>query len=117
MKFELKLLSALDKVFQDQEPFLQPDLPMPCGFQNENFAFQAAYCLTDTEEMWIDFRVEIDSPIASCIHVRQVKQVPVSFPIYDDHDDDYVRTAPGMYPDLLSEIHLASLYAFPNRWR
>lgn len=116
MKFELKLLSALDKVFQDQEPFAQPDLPMPCGFQNENFAFQAAYRLTDTEEMWIDFRVEIDSPIASCIHVRQVKQVPVSFPIYDDHDDDYVRTAPGMYPDLLSEIHLASLYAFPNRW-
>ena len=115
MNFQIKLLSSLDKVFQDQEPFAQPELPMPCGFQNETFAFQAAYCMTDGDT-WVDFRVEIDSPIAPCIHVRQVRQAPVSFPVYDDHDDDYERTAPGLYPDLLSEIHLASLYAFPNRW-
>ena len=115
MKFQIKLLSSLDKVFQDEEPFPQPGLPLPCGFQNESFAFQAAYCMTQ-EDTWVDLRVEIDSPIASCIHVRQVRQVPVSFAIYDDHDADYLRTAPGLYPDLLSEVSLASLYAFPGRW-
>ena len=115
MNFQLKLLSSLDKVFQDCEPQPQKDLPIPAGFQNETFAFQAAYCMTD-EDTWVDFRVEIDSPIADCVRVRQVKQVPVNFAIYDDHDDAYERTAPGMYPDLLSEPHLASLFAFPNRW-
>lgn len=115
MKFQIKLLSSLDKVFQDEEPFAQNGLPMPCGFQNETFAFQLAYCMTE-EDTWVDLRVEIVSPIASHVHVRQVRQVPVSFAIYDDHDDDYERTGPGMYPDLLSEIRLASLYAFPNRW-
>ena len=115
MKFQLKLLSSLDKVFQDAEPFAQPGLPLPGGFQNETFAFQLAYCMTE-EDTWVDLRVEIESPIASHVRVRQVRQVPVTFAIYDDHDDDYERTGPGMYPDLLSEIHLASLYAFPNRW-
>ena len=115
MNFQIKLLSSLEKVFQDREPFAQPDLPLPCGFQNENFAFQAAYCMTGGDT-WVDFRVEIVSPIADRIRVRQVKQAPVSFAIYDDHDDDYERTAPGLYPDRLSDIHLASLYAFPNRW-
>lgn len=115
MKFQIKLLSSLDKVFQDEEPFPLPGLPLPCGFQNESFAFQAAYCMTQ-EDTWVDLRVEIDSPIASCIHVRQVRQVPVSFAIYDDHDADYLRTGPGLYPDLLSEVQLASLYAFPGRW-
>ena len=115
MTFDLLLLSSLEKVFQDQAPVEQPDLPLPSGFQNEVFAFQAAYRMTDGDT-WVDFRVEIVSPIASCVHVRQVKQVPVAFPIYDDCDDDYVRTAPGLYPDLLSETRLASLYAFPNRW-
>ena len=115
MKFQLKLLSSLDKVFQDREPLIQPDLPIPSGFQNEAFSFQAAYCMTE-EDTWVDFRVEIVSPIAFCVHVRQVRQVPVAFAIYDDHDQDYERTSPGLYPDLLSKIHLASLYAFPNRW-
>lgn len=115
MKFQIKLLSSLEKVFQDREPQLQPGLPLPGGFQNEKFAFQAAYCMTDADT-WVDFRVEVDSPIAEYIHVRQVRQVPVAFAIYDDHDADYERTSPGMYPDLLSEVHLASLYAFPGRW-
>ena len=54
MKFQIKLLSSLDKVFQDEEPFPQPGLPLPCGFQNESFAFQAAYCMTqaDTWAIW-----------------------------------------------------------------
>lgn len=115
MKLEMKLLSSLEKVFQDQAPQEQADLPMPSGFENETLSFQAAYCLREWDT-WVDMRVEIDSPIADCVHVRQVQQVPVKFAIYDDHDDDFLRTDPGMYPDLLREIRLASLYAFPNRW-
>lgn len=115
MKLEMKLLSSLEKVFQDQAPEEQTDLPMPSGFENETLSFQTAYCLREWDT-WVDMRVEIDSPIAACVHVRQVQQVPVKFAIYDDHDDNFLRADPGMYPDLLQEIRLASLYAFPNRW-
>lgn len=115
VEFTFKLLSSLDKVFQDQEPLEQKDLPLPSGFQNETTSFQAAYRMTGAEP-WVDFRVEIISPLKDHIRVRQVRQVPVQFPIYDNCDTDYLRTSPGLYPDLLSVPHLASLYAFPGRW-
>lgn len=118
MRFQLKLLSSLEKVFLDQEPEHQTELPMSSGFQNEVLSFQTAFCMTE-EENRVEFRIEIDSPIAGCVHARQVRCVPVSLAVYSypaKPDGNYLRTTPGMYPDLLSELKPASLFALPERW-
>lgn len=110
---ELKLLSAMKKVFLHQEPhetelFLQ-------GFRNEVITFQAAYTLREPiTRMYVDLC--IDSPIREYIHVRQVEHVPVRYPAPLDSDDYYLSKEPGLYPDLLREIGPHTLRARHGQW-
>ena len=39
---QLKLISALEKVFLDEEPVERPEDGLLSGFQNETISFQAA---------------------------------------------------------------------------
>ena len=43
MELQMKLLSALDKVFLDTEPVERPENGVVSGFRNEVITFQAAY--------------------------------------------------------------------------
>ena len=49
--------------------------------------------------------LELKGPLASFATVRDVRYVPVDRPINPDHyDSQYLRTAPGLYPDLLTPL-------------
>lgn len=114
MAFEMHALSSLEKVFCDQAP--QAEAPEVQGFQNEMLCFQLAYCYgPESEERTPFLRVSVQSEIR--VHVRQVKQVPVQRPAYLHTDGDYLRSAPGLYPDLLREITPYNLRAFPGQWQ
>ena len=102
MNLELRLVSSMNKVFLDEAP--REDLPrqgMTC-FGNECFSFQAAWTNHDPEARTM-VRLEVRSPLGACVRVRRVYHMPVRFAAFPDSDDNYLRTTPGLYPDLLDE--------------
>src|SRR5699024_1152434 len=59
----------------------------------------------------------VPSDLADRIQLRTVGLAPSEFPIYPDHDDDVLRTTPGLYPDPLYPVTDEGIIAFPNQWR
>lgn len=103
MKIKLKLLSSLAKVFLDSEPVENPGDGKLTGFLNETVSFQAAWGGYEGDEGRSTATLTVTSPIASIVHVRQVRHIPVRFTTYPDADANYLRKEPGLFPDLLSE--------------
>lgn len=114
MELQMKLLSALEKVFLDTEPVERPEDGILSGFRNEVMSFQAAYTLKAGTRDYVN--VEVVSPIARYVRVRSVRHVPVRFAAFAEDGDNYLRTAPGLYPDLLTEIRPHALRAYENQW-
>lgn len=110
---QIKLVSSLEKVFLDQEP--SEEALMVEGFRNEIMSFQVAYTLREqVNRMYVS--LEIDSPIAAYVHIRQVEHVPVRFAAPVDSDEYYLRQNAGLYPDLLREIGPHTMRARFGQW-
>ncbi len=106
----LKLFSALEKLF----PAALPDTPAPgklSGFENEILSFQAALRAEDTPWGRQEIAVEVVSPIAGAVSVRQVKNVPVSMACYPGSDEGYLFRDARMAPDLLLPLAPHTLFA------
>lgn len=111
MNVDMRILTSLDKVFYDEAP-----VETSCcfqGFQNEKISFQLAYHWD--QPVREEVKLEVQSPIQSCITIRQVRQVPVERAIFEGCEEDCLRTAPGLYPDLLTAVapHQAHIH---HRW-
>ena len=75
--YEFKLLSALYKVFPEEEP--QEDFSVPLtALQNETVSFQAAYKIPSPGEGCL--RVAVESPISGRVRLRTVELAPSRFP-------------------------------------
>ncbi len=113
-KIMMKLVSALDKVFVDSEPVERPEDAMLSVFRNEVGSFQAAYTLTRAPRGFVE--LEIVSPIKEWVRVRSVKHVPVRFATFYDNTNNYLRTGPGLYPDLLSDVQPHLIRGYWRQW-
>lgn len=113
--YRMKLVSALEKVFSDQEPVYRPECMVLTGLKGETVSFQAA-CICDGF-MKSRVTVKIESPIQESIRVRKVEYVPVGRACGPVVDDNYLRTESGMYPDLLRDLVKNEVDIFPGRWR
>ena len=115
MELKMKLVSALEKVFLDEEPVEKPEAGRIEGFQNETISFQAAFSLVSPDaRAWV--WPKIVSPLADYIRVRTVRHVPVRFTCLPDSGDNYLRKTPGLYPDLLQDIVPRRLHAYGGQW-
>lgn len=114
-KYQMKLLSSLEKVFPDKEPVFRPECGCLTVLKNDVVSFQVAF--SGTNEFRETVTVNVSSPIANLIKVREVGLVPVSFPCYPVTDDNYLRTSPGMYPDILKELDDNRVDIVPGQWR
>ena len=111
-----KILSSLEKVFLDQEPKAAPGL-VPEGFMGETISFQLAYCMPNDARRFDTYcQLRIESDIAEFVRLRRVVHVPVHLSVYCDADDDYVRKAPGLYPDMLVDVDQCKLRCLPGDW-
>ena len=108
-KFELKIISGLEKCFMDERLEDKKALKEISMLSNERLGFQVCYS-ADTElykRCKVYCKLELDSPIKEYIKLSSVEQVPVRMPIYlDQNDDNYLRKTPGLYPDLLLPFSL-----------
>ena len=115
MEYEIKLLSSLVKVFQDETPVYQPECQILNALWGETVSFQAAY--TTTHPLREMLEVNIVSPLQKYLKVRTVEQVPVGRAVNSEIDDNYLKTTSGIYPDLLREIEDKKVIVCSNQWR
>lgn len=115
MKYEMKLLSSLAKVFQDEIPVYQMECQILSGLWGETVSFQAAYTTDNPLREILELKVE--SPIKDAVKVRSVEQVPVGRATNGIVDDNYLKTTSGLYPDLLREIRDDRVIACSHQWR
>lgn len=115
IKYEMKLLSSLVKVFQDETPVYRPECQVLSALWGETVSFQVAY--TGDFFMRERLAVQVVSPIADHVCVRTVEQVPVGRATNGIVDDNYLKTTSGLYPDLLRDLKDGKAIVCSNQWR
>lgn len=107
-------LSSLTKVFAD-EPLSASPVEEGTALENEVYSFQVAY---HSPSLVSELRPRVESDLADIVTVRAVGLAPCELPWREEHDDDVVRTTPGLYPDPLHPIEVESgVVAPPEQWR
>ena len=103
--------SSLEKIFPDEKPREMTD--EITALQDETVSFQVAYHFDAPR--YIRGKIEINT-VLPC-HIRKVSLVPVNYPCHRKKDDGYLRTTPGLYPDLLEEIIENKILLVPDQWQ
>ena len=112
---QTKVISALHKVFPDSEPedFLQAG--SESVLLNETYSFQTVY-IGGAEKKW--FKVKTRCSKDYNVKIYSVGLVPSELPAYAEYDDNYIKTEPGLYPDVLRPIGDGyECFAQPGFWR
>lgn len=103
---DVLLCDDLEKVFPDRRPrALDASIPL-IGYRGERTAFQVAL-LAERRSAWDHLRsaaLTVRAPQGVSARVRAVDLVPVSLPAPVDAGPEYLRTAPGLFPDLLRPL-------------
>lgn len=117
MKTQLRLknLSALYKVFPDETPEESEKAQELTALRGETVSYQVAFAFDAAHSRFVRLRVE--SPLGDWIRVREVKYVPCAYPAHPETDDNYLRTAPGLYPDLLADLQKDGVMFVAGQWR
>lgn len=108
---QTRLISSMEKVFPEKELKAEE---YRCGeaFGGERLNFQLAYYWEGTPA-WA--RAEVVSPLKG-VTVRSVELEPAEYVCPVVHDDNYLRTQPGLFPDILKPVE-GELRLIPGQWR
>ncbi|MCJ8012127.1 DUF4091 domain-containing protein [Paenibacillus sp. KQZ6P-2] len=113
-KFETRIVHSLVKIFPDQE-LAETAAASGAALLNEVFSYQVAY---RSKHLMPEVKVTAESGIGDRITLRSVGLVPSEYPVQHDHDDNMLRTTPGLYPDPLLPLNGDGvLRAYPGQWR
>ena len=103
-----KLTSSLEKVFIDDKIDIFPVTKYITALKGERFSVQLLY-VDEGPEYSMPWRtlvdLELGGSLAEYATVRDVRNVPVDRPVNPEkYDEQYLRTTPGIYPDLLTPL-------------
>ena len=99
----------MEKCFADSDIGTFATLTHLSALKNERISFQLLYT-DDTNDATLPYRstnygLQIEGVPQEVVSVRRVDCVPVTIAcLAEGADDNYLRTAPGLYPDLLSPL-------------
>lgn len=97
---DLRIVSALAKVFPHNAPPAQPEKSRLSALRGETVSFQAAY-LQQEDGLRAWAKLKVDAPSEINIQVRRVRYMPGDIPAHFKTDGGYIKTDDGLYPDLL----------------
>ncbi len=101
---EFQLVSSLEKVFFDQAPKAMAAKRLS-GLRGEVLSFQVAcYGEKKGTDIWDrPVSLRLKSPLHQHLRCRVVGAVPSDYPAppAEERDDNYLRTQPGLFPDVL----------------
>ncbi len=93
-------LSSLHKVFPDENYVNLQELSGTAALKGERVSYQILYTSGKTREYLADISAQADPRLK--VELRSVGFVPSLLPARKDEKDEfYLRTAPGLYPDVL----------------
>lgn len=96
MAVEAYITSSLEKIFMDEDRLATP-LTSLSALRGETVGFQVV-CRSDEQRVYT--RANVTCSLAEPT-IYEVKSVPVTLSVYGGGDGDFLRTTPGLYPDLL----------------
>lgn len=114
-QLQLRLVNSLEKIFPDEKPNKKNKKLDLTSLQNETISFQVAYFYQEQVTQYT--QIEVVSALKDHICIREVRLVPSNYPCHPTVDDGYLRTAPGMYPDLLRDIKDNRIKLIRGQWR
>lgn len=106
-----RLISSMEKVFPQKE-LPAEEYRSGEAFLGERLNFQMAYFW---EEMSDWACVEAESSLQG-VTVRTVELEPAEYVCPIDRDDNYLRTQPGLFPDILKPLE-GEIRLMPGQWR
>ena len=102
-----RIVSSMEKAFPDSIMENFPKYAAASAFYGMQTSFQLLF--TDTDYAAPKHRfvtVKLLGDLAEHVAIRTVEYIPSLQPIYPGRsDDNYLRTTPGLYPDLLRPLH------------
>ena len=112
-----KIISSLEKVFIDRTIDTYPELTHLSALRGERINFQiATTCVTKGATMpYIapKYTPKLSGELAKYANLRQVMYVPVNFTSHSQgFDDNYLKTEPGLYPDVLRPLYYGGTITF-----
>ena len=104
-----KIVSSQEKVFFDDKISAFASLGKVSALRGERLSVQLLH-IYDKADSPILQKVEripvvLKGELAKYATMSNVKCVPVNKPTLNDTDDNYLRTAPGIYPDVLTPLY------------
>lgn len=113
-RVQTRLLSSLEKCFLDESLERKPQTNHFVMFRNERLSFQMAYQNTEIERIQYA-SVRVFGTLAPYTQLREVVSIPSMYPVAKEcMDEQYLRTEPGLYPDLLRPIHSNGCVPLPT---
>ena len=99
----------MEKCFLDSNISLFPSYVKCSAMREMQTSFQLVYQETDTDIRRHRFAsINYSGSLLPYMSVRTVELLPSQMPVYpSSFDNNYLRTAPGLYPDLLQNMHYA----------
>ena len=105
-----KIISSLEKVFLDESFDKYSALKKISALRGERLSLQLLYTYVTAEGDDIYFTRDLATPtltgpLAKCATLYNLESVPVIKPVSPGlYDENYLRTTPGLYPDVLSPL-------------
>ena len=112
-----KIISSLEKVFIDRTIETYPELTHLSALRGERINFQIAttYVTKGSPMPYIapKYTPKLSGELAKYADLRQVMYVPVNFTTHMlGFDDNYLKTEPGLYPDVLRPLYYGGTITF-----
>lgn len=105
MEITVKTISSLEKCFLDENIASKREINSLSALSGETLCFQLAYTLSPKSQDATPVYLHIESPIKELVKAFKVENVPVKIPTSPScKDENYIRKAPGLYPDLMIPI-------------
>ena len=113
------LCDSLEKVFPDTSPRAMNGAIPLVAYRGQRVSFQVAVLPPTMEDPAAvpGVNVEVTCSSALSFRINAVELVPNDLPAPEGADDGYLRTAPGLFPDLLRPLGSGPLTMIAGQWR
>lgn len=103
---KLKFVSNLEKVFQDESFDAFKEIKKISALKGEKVSVQLVCALPvdETPNFPILFKPTFEGKLMKYASVRRVMSVPATRPANVNVDEDFLRTTPGLFPDVLMPL-------------
>ena len=108
----LKFVSNLEKVFQDESFDSFREIKKISALKGERVSVQliCALPVDETPNFPILFTPTFEGELMKYATVRRVMSVPATRPANVNVDEDFLRTTPGLFPDVLMPLPLSTAH-------